>query len=193
MPHDIYLVAGLGNPGSEYEETRHNIGFMIVDEIAREFSISFDENRFNTLIGRGSVKDIKTVLAKPLSFMNRSGPPIHSLSKYLGICVRNIIIIHDDMDLEFGRIKIKEKGGHGGHKGIQSLKDAFESGDFVRLRIGIGRPGPEVSVINHVLGRFDPDKEEKLNPLIIQARDAVVTVLCEGAKKGMNAFNRKKH
>jgi PTH1 family peptidyl-tRNA hydrolase len=126
-----------------------------------------------------------------MNFMNRSGPPVHQLSKFMGICIRDLIIIHDDMDLDFGRIKIKEKGGHGGHKGIKSLIDVFEEDNFIRLRMGIGHPEPGVSVIDHVLGRFDPDKEEKLNQLFTRARDAVVTVLCKGTKEGMNAFNRK--
>jgi len=95
------------------------------------------------------------------------------------------------MDLDYGKIKIKEKGGYGGHKGIKSLIDAFEGDDFVRLRMGIGHPDPGVSVIDHVLGRFDPDKEKKTNQLIAQAREAIVTILCKGTKEGMNAFNRK--
>jgi PTH1 family peptidyl-tRNA hydrolase len=101
------------------------------------------------------------------------------------------MVVHDDMDLDFGRIKIKEKGGHGGHKGIKSLIDTFEGDDFVRLRIGIGRPEPGISVIDHVLDRFDPDKEKKTNLIFKQARDAIVKILCKGTKEGMNTFNRK--
>jgi PTH1 family peptidyl-tRNA hydrolase len=109
----------------------------------------------------------------------------------MGICIRDILVIHDDMDLDFGRIKIKEKGGCGGHRGIKSLIDAFEGDDFIRLRMGIGRPAPGVSVIDYVLSRFDPDKEEKMDQLFTRAREAIVTILCKGTKEGMNAFNRK--
>lgn len=191
MPHDFFLIAGLGNPGIDYEKTRHNIGFILIDELADFFSIPFTESKFDCLTGQGFIENKKVVLVKPMKFMNRSGPPVHMLSKFLEICIRDIIVIHDDMDLDYGRIKIKEKGGHGGHKGIKSLIDAFGGDDFVRLRMGIGRPDPGVSVIDHVLGRFDPDKEKKTNQLFTRARGAVVTILCKGTKEGMNAFNRK--
>jgi PTH1 family peptidyl-tRNA hydrolase len=154
-------------------------------------SILFTKNRFGALTGHGCIENIKVFLVKPIEFMNRSGPPIHLLSKFMGICIRDIIVIHDDMDIDFGRIKIKEKGGHGGHKGIKSLIDTFEGDDFVRLRMGIGHPDPGVSVIDHVLGRFDPDKEKNTDLLFTQAREAIVTILCKGTKEGMNAFNRK--
>ncbi|MDM8536828.1 aminoacyl-tRNA hydrolase [Desulfobacterales bacterium HSG17] len=191
MPQNIRLIAGLGNPGIDYEKTRHNIGFIIIDELSRYFSIPFTGKRFGALTGHGFIEDIEVFLVKPIEFMNRSGPPVYLLSKYMGICIRDIIVIHDDMDLDYGRIKIKEKGGYGGHKGIKSLIDTFEGDDFVRLRMGIGRPDPEVNVIDHVLGRFDPDKEKKTNQLFTQAREAIVTILCKGTKEGMNAFNRK--
>jgi len=191
MLQNIRLIAGLGNPGIDYAKTRHNIGFMIIDDLAQRYSILFSKNKFGALTGHGFIENIEVFLVKPIEFMNRSGPPVHLLSKFMGICIRDIIVIHDDMDLDFGRIKIKEKGGHGGHKGIKSLIDAFEGDDFVRLRMGIGCPDPGDSVIDYVLGRFDPDKEKKTDQLFTQAMDALVTILCKGTKEGMNAFNRK--
>lgn len=175
----------------DYEKTRHNIGFMVIDNLAQYFSIPFTENRFSSLTGHGFIENTEVFLVKPLDFMNRSGPPVYLLSKFMGICIKDIIVIHDDMDIDYGKIKIKEKGGHGGHKGIKSLIDTFQGDDFVRLRMGIGHPDPGVNVIDHVLGRFCPDKEKKMDQLFTQAREAIVTILCKGTKEGMNAFNRK--
>ena len=187
----VYLIVGLGNPGAAYDGTRHNIGFRVADALARSFSISLTEEKFDAQIGHGRIENIRAVLVKPMLFMNRSGPPVHALSKELGISVRNIMVIHDDMDLDLGRIKIKEKGGHGGHRGIRSLTDAFDGGDFVRLRIGIGRPAEGADVVDHVLGQFTADESALADQLVTRARDAVVTVLCKGTKEGMNVFNRK--
>ena len=191
MLQNIHLIAGLGNPGPDYEKTRHNIGFTIIDKLSQYYSILFTEKRFDALIGHGFIENIEVFLVKPIDFMNRSGPPVYQFSKFMGIFIRDIIVIHDDMDFDYGRIKIKEKGGHGGHKGIKSLIDTFERDDFIRLRIGIGHPDSGVNVIDHVLGRFCPDKEKKMNQLFTQARDAIVTILCKGTKEGMNVFNRK--
>jgi PTH1 family peptidyl-tRNA hydrolase len=185
------LVVGLGNPGNNYEDTRHNAGFLVADKIAQDFSISLNKNKFDTIFGRGFIEDVDVLLAKPMAFMNRSGPSLQKLAHYFRIPGEDMLVIHDDIDLAFGRLKIKEKGGHGGHNGIRSLMDAFGGGDFARLRIGVGRSEAGESVTNHVLGRFSDDKAEMVARVIAVARDAVVTVLCEGMKVGMNAFNRK--
>jgi len=184
------LVVGLGNPGNTYENTRHNAGFMVADQIARDFNISLDKTKFDAVYGRGFIEDVDVLLVKPMAFMNRSGPPLQKLAHYFRIRGEDMLVIHDDIDLAFGRLKIKEKGGHGGHNGIRSIMDAFGGGDFVRLRIGVGRSETEGNVTDHVLGRFSDDKAEMVARIIAAARDAVVTVLCEGMKAGMNAFNR---
>jgi len=185
------LVVGLGNPGNKYEDTRHNAGFMVADKIALDFSISFNKTKFDTVFGRGYVEDVDVLLAKPMAFMNRSGPPLQKLAHYFQIPGEDMLVIHDDIDLAFGRLKIKEKGGHGGHNGIRSIMGAFGGGDFSRLRIGVGRSEAGENVTDHVLGRFSAAKAEMVTRVIAVARDAVVTVLCEGTKSGMNAFNRK--
>ena len=187
----LRLVVGLGNPGKKYENTRHNAGFMVADKIAQDFNISFDKTRSDTVFGRGLIQNSDVLLAKPMAFMNRSGPPLQNLAHYFRIPGEEMLVIHDDIDLAFGRLKIKEKGGHGGHNGIRSIMDAFGGGDFVRLRIGVGRSEAGENVTDHVLGRFSDDKAEMVARVIAVARDAVVTVLCEGTKSGMNAFNRK--
>jgi len=188
---NLRLVVGLGNPGARYENTRHNAGFMIADKIAQDFNISLDKRKFDCVYGRGFIEDLEVLLTKPMAFMNRSGPPIQKLAHFFRIQCKEMVVIHDDIDLVFGRLKIKEKGGHGGHNGIRSLMDAFGGGDFVRLRIGIGRSELRESVTNHVLGRFSVQNAEFLTRIISGGRDAVVTVLCKGTKAGMNLFNGK--
>jgi PTH1 family peptidyl-tRNA hydrolase len=190
-PNRLRLVVGLGNPGKTYEDTRHNAGFMAADKIAQDCSISFNKIKFDVTFGRGFIEDVDVLLAKPMAFMNRSGPSLQKLAHYFRIPGQDMLVIHDDIDLAFGRLKIKEKGGHGGHNGIRSIMDAFGGGDFVRLRIGVGRSEAGENVTDHVLGRFSADKGEMVSRIIAAARDAVVTVLCEGMKVGMNAFNRK--
>ncbi len=185
------MVVGLGNPGAHYHNTRHNAGFMVADKIARDFNIFFDKKKFDCVFGRGFIQDVEVFLAKPLAYMNRSGPPIQKLAHFFRIQSKDLVVIHDDIDLAFGRLKIKEKGGHGGHNGIKSLMDAFGGGDFSRLRIGVGRSEFGDSVTNHVLGKFPSEKEELLTRIIAEARDAAVTILCKGNKAGMNLFNGK--
>jgi len=188
---NLRLVVGLGNPGARYENTRHNAGFIIADKIARDFNIFFDKRKFDCIFGRGFIEDVEVLLAKPMAFMNRSGPPIQQLAHFFRIQCKEMVVIHDDIDLVFGRLKIKEKGGHGGHNGIRSLLNAFGGGDFVRLRIGVGRSEFGDSVTDHVLGRFSVQNAELLTRIISGGRDAVVTVLCKGTKAGMNLFNGK--
>jgi PTH1 family peptidyl-tRNA hydrolase len=185
------MVAGLGNPGKPYETTRHNTGFMVVDKLAEAYAIDFDKSKFNAIFGRGKVEQTDVILVKPQTYMNRSGGPIKKLADYFRILCKDILIIHDDIDLAFGKLKIKEKGGDGGHKGIRSIMDAFGGGNFKRLRVGIGRSEAYRGVIDHVLGCFNPEETVVLEKVISHARDAAVTVLCEGAKEGMNRFNKK--
>ena len=187
----LRLVVGLGNPGVRYRKTRHNVGFMAVDSIAQQFGIALDREKFGVVFGRGSVERVTVVLAKPVAFMNRSGPPVQQLAHYYRIPCEDMLVIHDDIDLAFGKLKIKKKGGHGGHNGVRSLMDAFGGGDFVRLRIGVGRSEARISVTDHVLGKFSAEQAKILDRIISSARDAVVTVLCEGTQVGMNVFNRK--
>ena len=188
----VRLVVGLGNPGNTYKRTRHNVGFMVLDQIAEDFSIALVKQKFDTVFGRGSVDGVEVVLAKPMAFMNRSGPQVQQIAGYYRILSEDMLVVHDDIDLAFGRIKIKEKGGDGGHKGVRSIIDAFGGGNFVRLRIGVGRPEAGISATDHVLGRFKLDENKVLDQIITAARDAVVTILCKGAKEGMDRFNDKR-
>ncbi len=185
------LIVGLGNPGRSYQDTRHNVGFMIADKIAGDFEISFSKKKFDTVYGRGLIEDNEILLVKPLAYMNRSGPPVQQLARYYRIQSKDMLVIHDDIDLAYGRLKIKEKGGHGGHNGIRSLIDAFGGGNFLRLRIGVGRSETGSDVTGHVLGKFSAQQIQFLDRIIKNARNAVVTILSHGTKVGMNLFNGK--
>ena len=188
----LRLVVGLGNPGESYSETRHNAGFLTVDKVSEAFSIAFAKRKFDTRFGIGSMDGIKVILAKPMAFMNRSGPQIQKIAGYFRILCEDMLVVHDDIDLAFGKIKIKEKGGDGGHRGIRSLIDAFGGGDFVRLRIGVGRPEAGIGAADYVLGKFTVEERKNLDRIITTAKDAVVTTLCKGTKEGMNRFNDKR-
>ena len=186
------LVAGLGNPGSTYARSRHNVGFLVVDALADRYSVDMGRRKFDAVYGKGRVEGLDVLLAKPVAFMNRSGPPIQNISSYFKILNEDILVVHDDIDLAFGRLKIKQKGGHGGHNGLRSIMDALGGGDFTRLRIGIGRPEADRDVTGHVLGGFTNDESQILDRIIALAREAVGTVLCEGTKAGMNRFNDRR-
>ena len=187
----LHVVAGLGNPGDKYRETRHNMGFFVIDALSSVYAIPLVRRKFDAFYGRGSIQGREVILVMPQSYMNRSGIPICRLIEYFGIAHRNMLVIHDDIDLVYGRIKIKVKGGHGGHNGVRSIIDTLGDGDFIRLRVGIGRSENESNVTGHVLGRFQSDEKEVLEQIVTRSRDAAVTILCEGTREGMNRFNER--
>ncbi len=184
-------MAGLGNPGKKYANTHHNVGFMVADELARCYKMSFQSSRFDADFAKGDIDGKKVIIVKPLSFMNLSGQPLYRVADYFKITCEDMVVVYDDMDLAFGRIQVKQKGGHGGHKGVKSIMETFGEDSFIRLRVGIGRPATRQSVTNYVLGEFGKDEKAVLNKLLEKAKDAVVTVLCKGAQVGMNEFNNK--
>lgn len=189
----VCLIVGLGNPGSQYVETRHNAGFMAIDKVADSFSVLVEKSKFNALYGRGRIENTDVILAKPMAFMNKSGYPVQQIAGYFKISCQDLLIIHDDIDLAFGRLQIKAGGGSGGHKGIKSIIEVFGGNDFARIRIGISRENFRnmSGVSNYVLSRFNPDEKLILPEIITRAKDAVVTILSKGIKEGMNIFNNK--
>ena len=186
-----HLIVGLGNPGFQYEHTRHNAGFVVVDMLADDFGISLNRNKFDVRYGRGIVEDHDVILANPMAFMNCSGPPVQKLAAFFKIPGEDLVVIHDDIDLAFGRLKIKEKGGHGGHKGLKSIIKATGEDQFVRLRVGVGRSETGRGVMDHVLGPVSDEEAKVLDAIVNRAREAVVTILTEGSKVAMNRFNTK--
>ncbi|MFO8047514.1 MAG: aminoacyl-tRNA hydrolase [Desulfosudaceae bacterium] len=184
-----YLVAGLGNPGKKYALTRHNIGFMVIDKLVEKSSLNLDKKKFDAVFGTGTLGGNKVLLAKPMAFMNNSGQPLLALARYFKVPAGQMIIIHDDIDLAWGRIKIKTDGGHGGHKGIQSIMETFGLNNFTRVRIGIDHPGESDRVVGHVLGKLTTSETVAAGRIITMAREAVITILEKGEKVAMDQIH----
>lgn len=183
------LLAGLGNPGEQYSRTRHNIGFDVVDALASRAGCRVNKEKFGAAYAGTRMGRQDILLVKPLSYMNRSGVPIQKLAAYFKIDINDIIVVHDDMDLAFGKIKIVQGRGHGGHNGIRSIIDAFGQKACVRVRVGIGRPDGDRSVTGHVLGKYTPDQQAGLDQVIDDACDACLSILEKGVVKAMNLVN----
>lgn len=183
------LVVGLGNPGEEYRGTRHNLGFMVVEELARRHRVHKQEYKHKAVLAWIQYKGEMVVLAKPLTYMNLSGMAVKPLVSSLKVGPGELLVIYDDMDLELGRIRIRPGGGSGGHRGLISIIGSLGTGEFHRLRIGIGRPPEGEEVIDHVLSRFDRGEEIIIKAAIDKASDAVQEWIREGIVKAMNSYN----
>jgi len=190
MSNDTWMVAGLGNPGRKYAQTRHNIGFMVVERLAEKFDVPLIQKKFEALFGIGEIEDAKLIFIKPLAFMNLSGPPVVGLAKYYKVNLDHMLVIHDDIDILFGNLKIKAKGGHGGHNGLRSIINAAGNGDFPRIRVGIGRPDTHRDVTDHVLGKFAGEELTNLDPVLSCAAEAAQSIINKGLPLSMNKFNR---
>ena len=184
-----FMIAGLGNPGKKYFQTRHNVGFMVVDEIARRNTLEFGKSRSDAEYVNFNFRGNKLFLVKPQSYMNKSGFPIQKLASYFKINISNVIVAHDDIDLPFGKLRISKDRGHGGHNGIRSIIDAFGTKNFIRIRVGIANPERQNSVTGHVLGDFSKEESKSLNILIEKAADAIISVVSNGALATMNSYN----
>jgi peptidyl-tRNA hydrolase, PTH1 family len=192
MPHSKYkLIAGLGNPGREYTRTRHNIGFLVLEALAAKSCLKFDKSHFNSEYIKTKLRGEEVFLVKPLTYMNRSGIPIHRFASFYKIPIHDIIIIHDDMDLDFGKVKIVKNRGAGGHKGVLSIIENFGKKDFIRIRLGVGHPNAGKNVTGHVLGGFSPEESLILEKILKTASEACLNILNKGLTSAMNSFNRE--
>jgi PTH1 family peptidyl-tRNA hydrolase len=182
------LVAGLGNPGREYERTRHNAGWMVMDELARRHGGSF-RSKFSGQLSETRLDDLKLALLKPETYMNISGQSIGAARKFFKVDPADVLVVHDDVDLEPGRLQAKFGGGLAGHNGLRSIAQALGTNDFLRLRIGVGRPGrgDRRSVADYVLGGFEPEVD--LNELIGRSADAVETMARGGLEEAQRRYN----
>jgi PTH1 family peptidyl-tRNA hydrolase len=187
----LRLVAGLGNPGETYARTRHNIGFRVIDHLVARHGMIWHRSSADLVCACGRIGGTQVLLAKPMAYMNRSGPPLRALAEEYRIHCREIVVIYDDIDLAYGRIKIQEKGGSGGHRGLGSIIAAFDTRKFIRLRMGIGRPADRAQVVDYVLGNFTDEEDSKLEAFLDVADRAVETVLNQGTMRGMNVFNKR--
>ena len=184
------IIIGLGNPGRQYSGTRHNVGYRVVEELARRHGVEKEESRFDAILGHLRIGGEKVILAKPLTYMNLSGKTVQPLARWYKIDLTDLIVVCDDMDLQPGIIRLRPKGGTGGHKGLASITDRLGTKDFSRLRVGVGHPAHEnQEVVNWVLGKFSPAEEELMQTAVSQAADALELWVKEGIVPAMNSYN----
>ena len=189
----MILIAGLGNPGRQYEHTRHNCGFDALDILAEKLSISISQGEHRALVGKGYYQGQKVILAKPLTFMNRSGESIRSLTDYYRIDPdEDLIVLYDDIDLDPGQLRIRKSGSPGGHNGMKDITQHLGTQGFTRIRIGVGAKPARMDLADYVLGHFSPEERTSVDEALIQAAEAVMLILEDGVDAAMNKLNRKK-
>ena len=189
----IQLVAGLGNPGAKYEQTRHNAGFWFVDEVARQYNAQFkSESKYKSEVARCSIAGNDCRLQKPVDFMNRSGLPVAALAAFYQIPRSSILIVHDDLDLPPGTVKLKRGGGHGGHNGLRDLIPHLGGNDFLRLRIGIGHPGHRDDVVGYVLKNASRDEQAAIDQAIDEAVKVLPDIISGDFDKAMKELHTAK-
>lgn len=183
------LIVGLGNPGKQYAETRHNVGFMVIERLARELKVPVAKKMFNALVGQGMLNNEKIILAMPQTYMNLSGQAVSSLLHWYKLAPADLVVVYDDLDLPAGTLRLRPAGGSGGHRGMQSIIAALGTENFVRLRVGIGRPpAEEMETADYVLSRLDL---REMEDVLQSAAAAVLCLLREGLEKAMNLYNRR--
>ena len=191
----MQVIVGLGNPGEEYAHTRHNAGFEVIDLLAQRWGVSYWKNTCGALVGEAKVRlasgDVeKVILAKPQSFMNLSGGPVSRLCRDYEEDPAELIVIHDELDINPGTVRVKKGGGHAGHNGLRSIIEKLGTRDFLRVRTGIGRPPGRMSVVDFVLQAPKKEAKDDFNEACVLAADAVESLLNEGLERTQNAFNR---
>lgn len=188
------IVCGLGNPGRDHSGHRHNIGFMVLDELASRLKGSFDSEKFDARLATVSVGGEKVLLLQPQTFMNRSGTSLGGAARFYKVAPADVLVVHDELDLPFGKVQLKLGGGTGGHNGLNSMAEHWGEADYARLRMGIGKPqGPNAKerVVGHVLGNFSAEEGRELKALIQRGADGCELWLVHGMQTAMNRFNRK--
>lgn len=188
-----WLVVGLGNPGEKYAPTRHNIGHMVVNELAERNSERFTAHKASAAVAemRLGIGGPKVILAKPASYMNVSGKPVVALMKFFKIGVDNLIVVHDELDIDFDTLRLKRGGGEGGHNGLKSISQALGAKDYLRVRAGIGRPPGRMDVADYVLRPFSTTERKDLPLHLDRAADAVEALIANGLTPAQNAFHQK--
>ncbi|HWM84977.1 MAG TPA: aminoacyl-tRNA hydrolase [Kofleriaceae bacterium] len=194
----MWLIAGLGNPGRKYERNRHNIGFRVVDELCRRHDLGPLREKFGGLAAAGNIRGVRALVLKPMEYMNLSGFAVQRAMQFHGMEPAELLVVHDEIDLPFARLRLKAGGGHGGHNGVRSIVEQLGSGDFQRVRVGVGRPerqGAEPGqpgqgrVSGHVLADFPAEMDAEVGELVARASDAVEAILDRGIRAAMNDFN----
>ncbi|MBO4293578.1 MAG: aminoacyl-tRNA hydrolase [Clostridia bacterium] len=187
----MYLIVGLGNPEEEYANTRHNMGFDVINKISKNYNIEVAKTKFEGLYGKGEIEGEKVILLKPQTYMNLSGHAVRKFVDFFKIEPENVVVIFDDIDIEKGQIKIRKLGSGGSHKGMQSVIQMMGTEKIPRIRVGIGSPENKKEMIEYVISKIKKEEKELLEPGIEKAGEAVKTIIKEGLDKAMNKFNSK--
>lgn len=185
----MYLIVGLGNPEPEYSRTRHNMGFDVINKIAKKYEIELSRTNYNAIYGTGIIEGEKVILVKPQTYMNASGEAIEKYVRFYKIPLENVLVIYDDMDTEKGSIRIRQKGGSGSHNGMKSVIQELKTEDFPRIRVGIGRPKDEFDRIDYVIGSIEDEEYVELEQGENKTVEAVSYYLKYGIDQAMNQFN----
>ena len=186
---NTYLITGLGNPGREYRLTRHNVGFMAIDALVKEWSLTTQKIQSKAIITTGNIKGNKVILAKPQTYMNLSGQAVSGLMNFYKISLDHLLVIHDDIDLPFGTIRIRPGGGSAGQKGVGSIIERLGTQEFARMRLGVGRPPGQMESADYVLQSFSKEDEEFLKGFLLKAGEAAEEFIIQGLNAAMNKFN----
>ncbi|PSK98359.1 peptidyl-tRNA hydrolase [Murinocardiopsis flavida] len=189
MDAQRWLVVGLGNPGPKYAGNRHNVGFLVVDALAERERERFKAHKAHAEVAETRVAGVPVVLAKPRTYMNLSGGPVAGLSSFYKVPVERVLVVHDELDIEFGALKLKRGGGPGGHNGLRSVSASLSSPEYVRVRVGIGRPPGRMDAATYVLRDFSAAERKELDVAVERAADAVETVLRDGLEKAQNVYH----
>ena len=193
---EVWIIAGLGNPGPEYEDTRHNCGFLAVDKLSEKLNIPINKKKFKADYGEGKINidgcEIKVVLLKPFTYMNSSGESVEQAVNWYKTDSAHLIVIYDDIDLEPGALRVRPKGSAGSHNGMKSIIKHIADEGFPRIRVGIGKKPERMDLAAYVLGHFSKDDMEIMNKSFAAAADAAVYIIKNGAEKAMNEYNGKK-
>jgi PTH1 family peptidyl-tRNA hydrolase len=187
---DLCIIIGLGNPGTKYENTRHNVGFDTIDYLSYKYGIKLSKIGFKAVYGEGEIEGIRTILLKPQTFMNLSGESVRDIVAWYKIPLNRVTVIYDDIDLEPGKIRVRPKGSSGTHNGMKSVIYQLQSDGFPRVRIGIGRAPEKWDLADYVLSKFSKEDREVINQSIVKAAEAAVMVARSGPEKAMNSYNK---
>jgi len=185
----VKVIVGLGNPGVRYRENRHNIGFQVVDQLAENHHIPISKKRLQAIYGTGKIDSQEVVLAKPITFMNRSGESVRKMVDFFKVRLEDLVVVHDDLDLPFGRLRFKRRGGDGGHQGVRSIIEAIGGKTFLRLKLGVGRPPRGMEVAEYVLCNFGETERPFLQEIRSKAAEALEVMLLEGLGTAMNRYH----
>ena len=186
----MYLIVGLGNPGNRFRATRHNIGFMVLEKLATKLEVDLRQKSFNALWGKGKIDYKNVILAMPQTYMNLSGNAVRQLHAFFKTEISNLMVIHDDLDLSFGSVRLKTGGGNAGHKGLVSIEEDLGSSEFMRIRLGIGKPADKSRIESYVLEPFNSDELPLLPEIIETAAGAVYEIISAGLQKAMGKYHK---